>query len=756
MSSKWKWIVLVVVLLFPIQVIANSLIDDDPDTDITEEQEKRSNEMFRYKSNQYTQPENEEATVDNAVSLDGYEQVAVNDHLALYVEPESLALKIENKHTGYLWSSGLEEDKDYNLNNTWSQMAHSAITIDYIDDKDKSSTESILTNESEVSLTKQANGFSAKVSFEDAEITVQLDVHLDGDSIEVHVPQDGIEEDENKLATMRLYPFLGAVEGTDTDGYLFIPDGSGALMRFDEKQVQSMAPYRASIYGDDEGFKRSAKEEGDVQVNPAQKITMPVYGVTNGVDENGFINVIDEGKTFADIIAYPSGIATDFHWITAQYNYRYQYYQPTSKNMSGYNVYQEQRNEFDVNERITFLEDEAANYVGMAHTYQQYLLDREMLAAREDHADIRLEFLGGEVKSGLLRDSVQPMTKVTDLPDYVEQLKQQEVEDMHVVYRGWTEGGYTGTLPKKFPFENELGSDSEFSDVNDFFKDNEIPLYYYTDYTKAYHGASGFSGKTDIARKISAETMGGKDGETDFYYLSPLKSLEIAKDDRSEYEKNGVENLAVDSSANLLFSDFNNGATRPEVMEVYQDMFEELRTSVDSLSLYQPNDYLLTEADRYLDIPLYSSNYSFVTDTVPFLQIVLKGYVPYYASFSNFQYSPEDEVLRMIEYGAYPSFYLTTEPSHQLMHTPSEDLYTSQFQDWEEAIVEQYKMVKESLGPVEGETITSRNVYKTGVVEVGYSNGKSVIVNYTNEDINIEGTEVKAKGYTVTDRGNPS
>ncbi|WP_101845567.1 DUF5696 domain-containing protein [Halobacillus sp. Marseille-P3879] len=756
MFKKWKWVLALLILLFPVTVIANTLSDSDPDTDVKEEEEKRANDMLRYQSNQFTQPENEEGLVRETSLSAGYEKVAENEDLALYVEEESLALQIENKQTGYIWSSGLSEDKEYNLNETWSDMAHSAVTIDYVDGEDKTSSESILTNESEVSVTEQEDGFSAVIAFEEAAITMELEVQLDGDSIEIHVPQSEITEEERKLAAVRVYPFLGASEGTEMDGYTFIPDGSGALMRFNEKQPSSMAPFQASIYGEDEGFKRSGSEEEEVRTNKAHKITMPVYGMTNGVDENGYVAVIDEGETFADLIAYPSGIATDFHWVTAQYNYRYQYYQPTSQDMSGYNVFQEEMNEFDIKERITFLNEDKANYVGMAQTYQQYLLDRDMLKSGNDQVDVRLEFLGGEVKSGLLRDSVQPMTAVTDLPDYVERLQQQGVDDMHAVYRGWTEGGYTGTLPQKFPYENKLGSDRNFEEVNNYFDQNDIPLYYYTDYTKAYEGASGFSGQTDVARKINAQTIKSEGEADEYYYLSPEKSLEMAIEDRNEYEERQIANLAVDSSGNKLFSDFTSDSLRTEVVDVFQDMAEELKAGLDSLSFYQPNDYMLAQSDRYLDIPMYSSNYSFVTDTVPFLQIVLKGHVPYYASFSNFHNSPDDELLRMIEYGANPSFYLTTEPSHELMHTPSEDLYTSQFDNWESEIIHQYETVKQSLGQVEGETITDRTVHEPDLVEVHYSNGKSILINYKSKDVELDGVEIEAKSYQVIDRGDPS
>ncbi|MEQ6377849.1 DUF5696 domain-containing protein [Bacillaceae bacterium S4-13-56] len=754
MSKKRKWVVFVLIFLFPIPILANTF--DEPKQTLKETRMEQTDDLLKYNSNAYTQPENEQAKWKNDASLEGYTKVSESSDLSLYVDKVSLGLKIVNKATGYIWSSGLEQNKEYKLNDSWINMANSAVTIEYINPDGKLSSESLLTDQSDVSFKQTDEGFSATITLKQSGITVPLDVTLEGKSLNIEVPEEGIVEQENKLATMKLYPFLGAVEGTDHDGYLFIPDGSGALIRFVEKQPASTTPFRASVYGKDEGFTRSSTGEKSIKVNPVQQVRMPVYGVTHGVDENGFVTIIDKGKNYAEVLAYPSGVSTDFYWITTQYNYRYQYYQPTSQNMSGYNVYQEERNAFDIKETVTFLEGDDANYVGMAHVYQNYLIENNMLKEKDDHVDARLEFLGGEVKDGLLWDSVYPMTQVKDLPEYVTELKEQGVDEMNVVYRGWTDGGFTGTLPQKFPLEDKLGSDEDFADVRDFFSDQGIPLYFFTDYSKAYKGASGYSGRTDIARKINAEPIVTTGEFVDYYLLSPNKSLEIAKADNPKYKENGITNLAIDSSASMLFSDFNHDIARPEAVNVYQELFATLQENVDSIALYQPNDYMLSITDRYLDIPMYASNYIFVTDTVPFVQIVLKGYIPYYSSYSNFFYNPDDEVLRMIEYGAYPSFYLTTEPSHELMYTPSRDLYTSQFSDWKSEIVDQYKAVKGTLGEVEGAHIISRHVHDTGVVEVGYSNNKSILVNYTNKAVIIQGVEVEAKGYKVIDRGNQS
>ncbi|MEH7237236.1 DUF5696 domain-containing protein [Bacillus sp. JJ1562] len=754
MYKKWLLLIIVTVLLGSGTVtILASEVSKPSEIEVDSE---LLDKTLRYTSNQYTHPEENVKPITQDVSLMGFEKIAENDIAELFVNTESLALKVLDKRTGYVWNSGLEDNEEYQMNDTWMNVAQSAITIDYLDSKGKEKSESILTNNTVAQISKTENGFTASIPFKGSGISIELDVQLDEDSIIIQIPNSGITEEKNKLKSLRVYPFLGSVHKDDVTGYMFIPDGSGALMRFQKNTIGANAPYQAFIYGQDEGFMRTSLNT-ESRVNPPQTISMPVYGLVHGTKQNGLFTIIEDGKEFGEIMAYPSGVSTDFNWITTRYHYRYSYFQPTSQSMEGYNTYQEKRNEFNITEKVTLLANDDADYVGMANTYQDYLVDRGDLTKGNDVVDIRLEFLGAELKEGLIWNSVHPMTLVTDIPNFVNKLKSQDVDNMHVVYRGWTQGGLTGTLPNKFPLEKKLGNAADFESVHAFFEEEGIPFYYYTDYTKAFDGAKGFSGRSDVARKINSQTIGDFKNESSYYYLNPEKSFEIAKNDLVDFAKNGISRLAIDTTGYEVFSDFGGKTNmRPDVQLTYTELLQLLTNEVGPLALYKPNDYLWSITERYLDIPMYSSNYRYVSDTVPFMQIVLKGYIPYYAEFSNFHSNTQDDVLRMVEYGAYPSFYLTKESSYLLMNSPSKDLYTSQFDEWEPAIVEQYTNMKDSLGQVEGETIEERIIHDDGVVEVVYSNEKSIIVNYTNKSIEIEGHEINAKDFRVVDWGSQS
>jgi hypothetical protein len=131
-------------------------------------------------------------------------------------------------------------------------------------------------------------------------------------------------------------------------------------------------------------------------------------------------------------------------------------------------------------------------------------------------------------------------------------------------------------------------------------------------------------------------------------------------------------------------------------------------------------------------MPLYHEKMKFITDSVPFTQIVLRGYVDLYSSYLNFSSNQELDVLKCIEYGVYPAYLITEEASHKLSKTLSNNLYATEYDRVKDKMISQYTQVKSVLDQVVGAQIVGRNVLAIGVVEVIYSNGVTVVANYTN------------------------
>ena len=67
----------------------------------------------------------------------------------------------------------------------------------------------------------------------------------------IEVLQNTVKElKNNKLQSVWILPFLGTVKEDTTPGYMFVPDGSGALIRYNKKGTYTSV-YDERVYGKD-------------------------------------------------------------------------------------------------------------------------------------------------------------------------------------------------------------------------------------------------------------------------------------------------------------------------------------------------------------------------------------------------------------------------------------------------------------------------------------------------------------------------
>jgi len=155
--------------------------------------------------------------------------------------------------------------------------------------------------------------------------------------------------------------------------------------------------------------------------------------------------------------------------------------------------------------------------------------------------------------------------------------------------------------------------------------------------------------------------------------------------------------------------------------------------------MYRPDYYNLSHASKVYMNLIYHNRSRFFTDSVPFEQILLSGYMELYSQFLNFSPNIHVDVLKVIEYGINPAFLITYRPSHLLSRSISKDLYATYYGNLDTYMVETYEKVNEALQDVMGHEIIWREVISSGVVRVDYDNGMSIYVNYTNQIVTTEG-----------------
>ena len=684
-----------------------------------------------------------------------YRKVAESDRLELRLKEASLSIQVVDKRSGYTWSS---EITDTEANESWKNFMASGLSLDYFEQEKPNSTRTDFVSQTNKSVVFEPieNGFKAIVRLNDLKLGLDLHVKLEDDQLVVHIPQHSIVEGEKvKLGSVYVYPFLGATKAGEIDGYMFIPDGSGALIRLADNKGKFKIPYEARIYGMNEGIETSKR---DMYTNPPHAVQYPVFGIVHGEGGNGLFGIVENGQYNAKILAYPNGVNTPYNWTTAQFLSRESYLQMTSRTLGGIVVFEKERNPEDMQIRYKFLNGQDASYVGMAKTYQSYLADKGVLKKMEGGSDaaipMQVDVLGAETENGMFAQRLIPVTTVAQLEAMLADMKQNGIGNVNVVYKGWNEGGLSGTSPAPVKYETALGSADDFARLAAAVSQQGGQLHLYSDFTAAYEGSARFSAQSDAAKKIdkSIITLPTYQKVYDtMYYLSADSTRDIVQQNKKQYADLNVSGAAVDTTGSVLFSESVDGkpSARRNTADTYMAAMKGLAETVPSVLMYSPNDYMLPYADQVLEVPMDSSQYIYVSEVVPFVQMVLKGYKDYYAPYTNFFANPQTSLLRMIETASYPSYYLTHESSYKLKFTDSNDVYTSAYTDWRESMADSYRILNEALQPIRYAAIENRARLAADVVQVTYDNGIAIIINYANRDFQGEDITVPANGFQV-------
>jgi hypothetical protein len=660
---------------------------------------------------------------------DSFIHVGENDTFQLYADPATLAFKVVDRRSGYIWHSNLDEvTEEDKLNRTWTAFATSGISIDYLDQKANDERASITNAEHVIDFNPIDQGFTATVTFTDASITLAVTVQLEADGVRVKVPFESIREEDPdaRLGLLHLYPFMGATREDSVPGYMFIPDGAGTLIRFAAK-TKARNMFLGRYYGADLGM--TGVMPFDPDINRPFQISIPVIGMVHGEKEHAFIAIVEKGASYGEIRAHPAGVNTKFNFLYNTFVYNQAYFQATNRAGEGVTTLQPATNAFDVIVHYRLLTGDESDYVGMARSYQDYLVERGGLQERLDPGNdigIRLEFLGGEKERILFWHRSIPVTTIAQMRDILGDL---DVSNPEVVYYGWQPGGANAMYPPSVTLDASLGTRAQLASFAEEVAAANGRLYLYVDPQAALRDAGGYSGRNDLALAITDVNLAGYNRYKENYYLN-IEALRARLQPLSRAVANDLgAGLALDGIGSTLYSDFRDDRVlnREAAIAMYQELVSEAGVNT---AFYLPNDYMFRSMHAYYDMPLTNSGYLYTTEVVPFLQIALAGYVPMYGRALNFSPNLRADMLRHADFGVYPSFFLTHAPTSAILNTSSSWIFSSSYEQWGQEVEETYQWLNDLLSAVKGEQIVARETLSRGVVATTYSNGQQIVVNY--------------------------
>ena len=723
--------------------------------------------------------------------INGHKFVTENSNYELYLDEEAVSILIRCKANGAIIESVADPDEITEqgyLSPSWSQFIDSGVSIQMI----KKITQNRFGNASEVqnmlgakesatkTYTTLDDGFKVNISFDVYKISFNLYVHLTDTGITYELPADEIvegqdnealnsdgemEETQFYISNIYIFPLFGATMLDIRDGYMIVPDGNGIIINLDDKDQKYQNPYVSRVYGgaeDDLGQDNTnmnasiltAKGRDYNTAVDAEKLSVPVYGMVYRDSQVGMLTVMEEGEESAFVYANPNG-ATSMFWniLYTKYVLRMTYGEKTDStaNAQSNTVMQETRQTGDIKTSIIIKTGDNASYGGLAIAYRDRLIEQGVLSTDKDTSyRIRLQFLGMDKEDFLVFKRSVVTTTVAQVEEILADLKEEGVEDIFVAYDGWQKGGMYNLPIKSFKVDGSIDGKSDLLDLIDAVQDDGNIFVLSDNALDANPDTCNITFNTikKIDRSVYSRTLYGNVYNT-MYALKPSYTDQYLDKVASQMKSEGINSILVTGISDQLFAHleddviYNREAVAAAYHETLADVSEDMYLALDA-----PFAYLWDTMDAYLNAPVSNSGFIYADDEIAFVTTVLKGCVPMYSDYVNFEADKTDYFLKLVETGVYPSFYLTYESPSVLQNTNSDKIYSSQYDYYKEEVVSYYKELKE-VNEAIGDSLVADYYRKDDVSVTVYENGVTVYVNFSEKSAHVNGLIIPANSYQV-------
>lgn len=453
--------------------------------------------------------------------------------------------------------------------------------------------------------------------------------------------------------------------------------------------------------------------------------------------------------------------------------YNMDYFQVTTQAGATYRKARDEAHKFDISMTYSFLYGDGSNgepkadYTGMAQEYREHLIEKgdiEVVDFDYDEIPLRLDFLMSDSKKGVVSTTQVTMTTTDDVDNILSDVTSKGITNINSGFIGWQKNGEALSKPNKAKYSRQIGKEKDFSNLISKYAADGIDLSLSRDFVSInktmlnYYNNAAKHNNTQYLVYNMAVTLPENVPVHEYGYALPKRTAEWMTELYDEV-KDFSNSFTITGVSDVLVSTHDSDGSETSVSEaikMYEKAVEGIKNDGAKINMENPNAYFWKYVDRYLQTPVGSSQYVYETDTVPFLQMVLNGTMEMYAPYSNFSFYSQSDMLRMIDYNISPSFVLTKQPSYLLASTRSSDYYSTEYDQYAELIQSIYNTVNETLSQVIGYEWQGRTVLEEGVILNNYSNGSSekvVVVNYTDEAYDYNGTRVDAESAKVIEGG---
>lgn len=614
--------------------------------------------------------------------------------------------------------------------------------------------------ESQTSLERFQVGLQVKLDNTGILATVMAETLRDSD----HKKLDIVYDHDFIMRSIEVLPGLTTTRDVTADGMMVIPDGSGAIINFNNKKAeQNYSPYTSNVYGADLGFVTKVRPE------ETKNLMFGMYGFLDVTNKRGLMTVAEKGAAQSTLFAdTPRGTnLTNYIYYMATVRQNESVVAGTGWNESSFMKWAQQLIPTDIEYRYVFLYEDELDYVSLANKYREYLINRFNLEEKDTTTSnvVDLNFLGAFERYALflgikyMKDD--SLTTFSEAIEIIEELKGNNVSNLNVGYRSWTSKEFEYETTARLKVSKALGGTKGLKKLSEYLEDNGMGFYpeMFVTSSKGYDYSFGnikYTAKS-VGNFYSRQypynlaTLMEDKSLNPTYYLNPKFYRPIAENLFDSYGRFNLNGAFLTDLGNYRLGSYNkNNEIYPLVGEMYQiDAMNYIQNEVGNVKLSAPFDYAFPYVQTAVDIPLTSSTYGILDATIPFYQLVISGLFDYTTETVN---GTSDKstgwyLAKALETGSNLQFLVSYTDPEVLLDTDYTQYYKSYYDNWKETIIEMNDVINQvniHAGRLVGHETIAKDVAK-----VTYSHGLTIIVNSSNITYNYLGTDIPSYGYKV-------
>lgn len=593
---------------------------------------------------------------------------------------------------------------------------------------------------------------------------LRVEYILTDKGLTVTIPNESIVcSDGFQLLEISLLPYFGCDKPQNgKNGYLFVPDGSGALININGQPDTRQTAIAGRVYGEnpvtDEPFELSTGET----------YHLPVFGAVRN-DGSAFAAIITSGDVADFIVALLGGPNGQYYTVYNRFlytEYEPSVTQPKIVSMgSTQNIYISDENRYtcDYSVDYYFLTGEKANYTGMAEIYRNYLSSKGFKTEDKKEEKIAVQTIGAALIEkdflGIPYKSEMVFTSYEDAMNILKDLKEEGIENLSLSMLGWEKKGLDATISNKIRFSSKQGGKSGFKDLAEYCQQEGISLTLGNEFllTKYNRMFDGFGVKSSACQTLELSTAEfyeyrsfSEMKESSLYITSPVKYEKYAEKLAASAAKNDITAITLNTLGNYLVADFSerHSVNRQQTIEYIENLLKNSSEKV-TLNFDGANAYVLPYADTLEEVPCSSSGLSGESVSVPFLQIVVSGSIKLHSKPINLEGESNSLLLDCLRCGVTPTYLVASDNIEQLKKTDYSRYFAINYEYVRDEIISAYADYSDALEVLSSSAITDSTEVSSNVYCSVYEGGTKIYTNYGETDYDTGSGKVKAGGYLI-------